>query len=281
MRVFLSSDLEGAAGIVDWDQCRPSGGRAYEAGCRLLLGEVNAAIEGALAGGATSILVNDSHGAMANLPPDELAGKAGYLSGRHKPLYMMEGLDTSFDAVMFVAYHGSMGSSGTLSHTYNPRAIWEVRLDGRTVGESGINGLVAASCGVPVIFLSGDQVACEEARPFLPGCELVTVKESVTRFAGRSLHPTEARALISAGAERAVRRLAEAEGHGGSPTPLVGSPPALEVDWLTSDMAGLAASIGGVERTGARTVAISGLEPLACYRAFVATIAITRSIVES
>ncbi len=289
MRVFLSSDLEGAAGIVDWDQCRPGGGRAYEVGCRLLLGEVNAAIEGAIAGGATSILVNDSHGAMANLPPDEIAGSAEYLSGQHKPLYMMEGLDAGFDAVMFVA-----------SHTYNPRAIWEVRLGGHVVGESGINALVATSFGVPIVFLSGDQVACSEARRFLPGCELVTVKESVTRFAGRSLHPTDARALIADGAERAMRRLGA--GLGGSPSPGAGSAgagsagagsaaalslplvedsPCLEIDWLTADMAELACSIAGVERTGARTVEISELEPLACYRAFVATIAITRSIVES
>ena len=97
---------------------------------RLLLAEVNAAIDGAADAGADEFLVNDSHSSMRNLYPDELHGRASYLSGRHKPLYMMQGLDSTFDAAFFVSYHGSMGSAeSTLSHTYNPNAIAEVRLN--------------------------------------------------------------------------------------------------------------------------------------------------------
>lgn len=136
VKIFISSDMEGTAGVVDWDQCRPSGAQ-YDYYRHLLQGEVNAAIEGAQAGGAQEFLVNDSHSAMANLRPDELAGRARYLSGRHKPLYMMQGLDSSFDAAFFVSYHGSMaGPASTLSHTYNPRAIAAVQLNGVPAGRA-------------------------------------------------------------------------------------------------------------------------------------------------
>ncbi|HEX4832779.1 MAG TPA: M55 family metallopeptidase, partial [Trebonia sp.] len=138
MKVFISFDMEGVAGIVDWAQCRPPG-QPYEEGRRLLLGEVNAAIDGAVAGGATEIVCNDSHGAMFNLDPAALHARASYVGGRHKPLYMMEGMDDAVDAVFFVGYHGSVsGASSVLSHTYNPSVISHVTLNGSRVGESGI-----------------------------------------------------------------------------------------------------------------------------------------------
>src|SRR5260370_6969052 len=148
MKIFLSSDMEGTAGVVDWDQCIGDGPEAA-AGRQLLLDEVNAAIEGALAGGATEIVVNDSHASMRNLPPRELAGQASYLSGSHKPLYMMQGLDGSFGAVLFVSYHGSAGAPACLSHTYNPRAVVEARLAGVVTREARINPLGAPHYAVP------------------------------------------------------------------------------------------------------------------------------------
>ena len=164
MKVFVSSDMEGTAGIVDWAQCSGDGPEAA-AGRRLLLDEVNAAIDGAVRAGATEIVVNDSHSTMRNLPPDQLHASAEYLAGAHKPLYMMQGLDDSFDAIFFVSYHGSMGGeSAVLSHTYNPNAVAEIRLNDTVVGESGINALVAAHYGVPVVLVTGDQVACARDR---------------------------------------------------------------------------------------------------------------------
>ncbi len=115
MKVFVSSDMEGTAGVVDWEQCVGHGPEAI-AGRRLLLAEVNAAIEGAVAGGATEIVVNDSHSTMRNLPPAELAAGASYISGSHKPLYMMQGLDGSFGAVVFISYHGSIGAPRPVAH---------------------------------------------------------------------------------------------------------------------------------------------------------------------
>jgi D-amino peptidase len=271
VKVFLSFDMEGVAGIVDWEQCIGSGPE-YEMGRRLALGEVNAAIEGALEGGATEILVNDSHWRMQNLPPQELAGGASYLSGRHKPMYMMEGLDGSFGAVLFVGYHGSAGTSSVLSHTYNPNAIGEVRVNGRVAGESAINALVAAHYGVPIALVSGDAVTGEEAAWFAPEAERVVVKESITRFAARSLHPDAAGAALRGAAAAAVRLAAS----GGLVPPAFELPVRLELAFLTADMAEMATWIRGVERTGPRVVTIETPDLWAAFRAFIAVVYLTR-----
>src|ERR1700733_16076644 len=208
MKIFVSSDMEGTAGVVAWEQCTGDGPQAA-AGRELLLAEVNAAIEGALAGGARQIVVNDSHSHMRNLPPAELAGQASYISGSHKPLYMMQGLDDSFDAVLFVSYHGSVGAPAGLSHTYNPRAVAEARLDGRVTGEAGINALVAAHYGVPVVLVTGDDCACAETAELIPGIHAAVVKRHVSRLAADSLHPVAARQLIR---DRAMAAVAAATG---------------------------------------------------------------------
>src|SRR5262249_6399708 len=154
------------------------------------------------------IVVNDAHGTMRNFPPDEIHGEASYLSGAHKPLYMMEGLDESFDAILFIGYHGSVGGHpALLSHTYNPRAIWEVRMASGTVGESALNGLVAAHYNVPIALVSGDDVTAAEARTLLPEVEAVVVKHSKGRFAAESLHPEAARRALQLGVQHALTEL--------------------------------------------------------------------------
>ncbi|HET7244099.1 MAG TPA: M55 family metallopeptidase [Streptosporangiaceae bacterium] len=272
MKVFLSSDMEGTAGVVDWEQCVGNGPEAT-AGRALLLAEVNAAIEGAVAGGATEIVVNDSHSTMRNLPADALAGGASYISGSHKPLYMMQGLDGSFDAVMFVSYHGSMGAPAGLSHTYNPRAVIEARLGGVVTGEAGINALVAAHYGVPVVLVTGDRCACEETAALIPGVHAAVVKEHVSRLAAHSLHPARACALIRETAQRAIEGAAAA-----SPPPV--GPASLEVSVRTTDIAEAAAWVRGVERTGPRELRFTGEDPLAVYRSFCAAILLTRAVAE-
>jgi D-amino peptidase len=270
VRVFISADMEGVAGVSDWDQCRV-GAPAYAEGCRLLLGEVNAAIAGAVEAGATDVLVNDAHGLMSNLAPDRLAGRASYLSGRHKPLYMMQGLDPSYEAVVFLGYHGSMPAASVLGHSYNPRAVADVRIGGVRAGESGINALVAAAHAVPVAVVTGDEQVGPEAEPFCPGIVPVVVKRSVGRDATESVHPETARERITSGVAGALRGI-------GSVTPPA---PAgdLEVDWMTPDMAALAAWVRGVTRTGDRTTSVAvGDDPLAAYGAFVATLSITRGL---
>ncbi|HEY0932596.1 MAG TPA: M55 family metallopeptidase [Trebonia sp.] len=269
-KVFISFDMEGVAGIVDWAQCGPPG-QAYEEGRALLLGEVNAAIDGALAGGATEVVCNDSHGAMNNLNPADLHGRAAYIAGRHKPRYMMEGLDDSFDAVFLVGYHGSVsGVPSVLSHTYNPSVISRVTLNGVECGESGINALVALGHGVPIALITGDQVTMAEAEPFAPRAEQVTVKGSITRFAAAQVHPEDAREMIRAGAETALRRL------GTVPLPDIGLPARLDVEMQTADMAQLAAWVRGVELSGTRSVRIASGDPLAIYQSLVGITYITR-----
>ena len=293
VKVFISFDMEGVAGIVDWSQCRGPG-QPYEEGRRLLLGEVNAAIDGAMAGGATEIVCNDSHGTMNNLDPAELHGQAAYVSGRHKPLYMMQGLDATADLVFMVGYHGSIsGESSVLSHTYNPAVISDVALNGTRVGESGINALVALACQAPVGLITGDQHTIAESDPFLPDAERVVVKESFTRFGAANLHPEVARELIGDGARRAVERAAAepsevweiAAGASGDSAasdlavlrlPTISLPAVLEVHMQTADMADVASWVRGVERSGVRAVSISGEDPLAVFRSFVGVTYITR-----
>jgi D-amino peptidase len=292
VKVFISFDMEGVAGIVDWSQCRGPG-QPYEEGRRLLTGEVNAAIDGALAGGATEIVCNDSHGTMNNLDPAALHGQASYVSGRHKPLYMMQGLDATADVVFMVGYHGSIsGESSVLSHTYNPSVVSHAELNGTRVGESGINALVALACQAPVGLITGDQRTIGEAGPFLPDAERVVVKESFTRFGVSNLHPEVARGLIADGARRAVERVAARPAEvweiaaGGAPTdadepsvlrlPAISLPAVLEVHMQTADMAEVGTWVRGVERTGVRAVSIRGEDPLAVFRSFVALTYITR-----
>jgi len=273
VKIWISFDMEGVAGIVDWDQCRPDGGSRYAIGCELMLAEVNAAIEGAVAGGATEIVLNDSHGTMANLDPRRIAGGAAYISGRHKPRYMMEGLDGSFDGVFLVGYHGSIsGRPSTLSHTYNPEVFAAARVNGELVGESGINALVADHYGVPIAFVSGDSVTWEETEKFAADAEHVVTKVSITRFSARNLHPEESCRLIREGAERAVRRL----GDGGMRTPGLSRPTALDLDFQTGDMAEVATWARAAERTGERSVRISDEDLLRVFTSFVAVTYITR-----
>ncbi len=273
MKVFLSTDMEGTAGVVDWEQCVGDGPQAA-AGRRLLLAEVNAAIEGAIAGGATEIVVNDSHATMRNLPPAELAGQAAYISGSHKPLYMMQGLDDSFDAAMFISYHGSVGAPAGLSHTYNPRAVVEARIDGAVTGEAGINALVAAHHQVPVVLVTGDRCACEETVALIPDVQQAIVKEHVSRLAARSLHPELACALIRERAQVAIERA-------GSTAPPSLDPGVLTVSVRTTDIAEAASWVRGVEQAGPRELRIQGADRLATYRSFCAAILLTRSVAEA
>ena len=276
MKVFISTDFEGVAGIVDWDQIMV-GSSDYEMGRRLLLGELNAAIDGALAAGATEFVVNDSHSSMRNLPPDMLNGGASLITGKHKPMYMMEGLDASFDAIFFLGYHGSIGASqSVLSHTYNPRAIWEARINGEIVGESALNALVAAHYGVPIALVTGDQVTAAEARRLNPAPVCVEVKRSISRYASESLHPGVACGLIHEGARLAL-------GEDKPPTaPVFATPIQIEITFLTADMAEMSAWLHGVRlvEDRSRTVVLERNDPLALFRTFVTIVALTRSLVE-
>jgi D-amino peptidase len=274
VKVFISSDMEGTAGVVDWEQVRP-GSADYPYFAGLLGAEVNAAISGATDAGATEFLVNDSHGRMANLRPDALAGRASYLSGRLKPRYMMQGLDGTFDAAFFVSYHGSMSSGGSvLSHTYFPAAIAEVTLNGTVVGEAGVNALVALSYAVPIVLVTGDETTAAELAPLCPGIRSAVVKRSVTRFAAESLHPDIACELIRTEAKAAIEGVASAR------PPAITLPATLGIRFHNSDYALLATRIAGVVRTGDVTATIDGADPLALFDTFITVVLLCRGFVE-
>ena len=273
MKVFISSDMEGTAGVVDWSQCL-QGEPEYDYYRTLLQAEVNAAIEGALSAGANEFLINDSHSKMQNLRPDALAGHARYLSGSHKPMYMMEGLDASFDAIFFVSYHGSMSTSSPLSHTYNPRAIAEVGLNGTVVGESGINSLVALGYDVPVVLVTGDDITAAEATRVNPGVHTAVVKTAISRFAADSMHPAQARDLIRTKAEAAISALAD------SRPPTITLPATLSVTFRNPDLAEMATWITGVRRSDNTTTEIVDDDPLRLFRKFVSVVLLTRGIAE-
>ncbi len=274
MKLFLSTDFEGTSGIVAWEQII-EGNAEYEQGRKLLTNEVNAVISGALEAGAAEFVVNDAHHSMRNLHPQDLKGRATLITGKHKPLYMMEGLDGSFDGVCFVSYHGSIGAErAILSHTYNPGAVWEVRINGEVVGESGINALVAAHYGVPIIFVSGDEVTAREAQIVAPGAEKVVVKQSLGRFAAAHIHPTAACDLLREGAARAVRDIKKMR------PPELARPVSLEITFLVADMAEMAQWVRGVERVAPRSVKLMNENLLDLYRMFVTVITLTRALVD-
>jgi D-amino peptidase len=273
-RVYLSVDMEGVSGIVDWEQC-VAGGDDYQVGRELLIGEVNAAIEGALAAGATQFTINDAHSAMRNMPLGALLGRATYVSGRFKPRYMMEGLDSSYDVVLFIGYHAAMPTPGVLSHTYNPRAIADVTINGVMTGEAGLNALVAQHHRVPVALISGDQHVLPEAAPFCPGIRGAQVKTSISRYAASHLHPDEARQVIRAEVTAALGPESDAK------VPAIELPATIEVRFVSPDMAEQAAWVRGVERAGRDTVRFAGAEPLELYQTFMTLVFLTRSLVET
>jgi D-amino peptidase len=238
-----------------------------------MAGEVNAAIEGAIVAGATRIVVNDSHGRMANLSPAALHPAARLVSGHFKPMYMLQGLDDSFDAVFFLGYHGAIGEpEAILGHTYNPRAIWEAKVDGRIVGEIGINALVCEYFGVPVRLVTGDQMTALEARDVLPGAHVAEVKRSFGRYSAESMSPRDARATIRREAEACLDAVPRTEP--------VRRPVTVELTFLVPDMASMAEWIRGVDRCGPRTVRYASPDGMEAYRTFYTIVMLTRSIVE-
>ena len=264
MRVYISVDMEGVAGVVHENQTDPIDPRhagEYNRFRRLMTAEANAAIEGALAAGAERVLVNDSHWLMMNLLAEELHPAAELLSGGPKARSMVEGIELGFDAAFFVGYHARAGvGHAIIDHTYTS-IVHEVRLNGRPVGELAINAALAGTYGVPVALVSGDQALAAEARDFLGAAvETVVVKEAVGRFAARSVAPSEACRRIREGAVAALRRA-----HAPLQLP---APVRLEVDFQLTHMADMAELAPGSVRTAGRTVAFTHDDYREVFRAW-------------
>jgi D-amino peptidase len=264
MRVYVSVDMEGVAGVVHEDQTNPIDPRCageYGRFRRIMTGEANAAVEGALAAGATRVVVNDSHWEMRNLLAEELHPAAELTSGSTKPRSMLEGIDAGFDAACFIGYHAQAGTPhAILDHTYTDR-IFQVRLNGNAVGELGLNAALAGRFGVPVALVSGDQALAAECSAVLgAGTRAVVVKHAVARHGARCLAPAEACRLIRDGVAAAVRQ---------PPKPwTVSSPATIEVEFCSTHHADMAELVPGSERIGGRTIRVSHADYAEAFRAF-------------
>lgn len=246
MRVFISVDMEGVAGVASLDQVI-RGGHGYPRAQELMTAEANAAIFGAFAGGATDVVVADSHGTMDNLIVERLDRRATIVTGPHRPALMMQGLRPGDAMAVFVGYHAAAGQLGVLSHTFSSN-FTEVRLDGRLVSEAEVNALYAAVFGVPVGVVTGDDQICCLADKVLPGVRTAQVKTAESWSSAVSLSPTDAAELIEATVAEALKDADALE----RPTAPQGE--VLEVDFATPLAADMASSIPGSTRTGGRTL---------------------------
>jgi D-amino peptidase len=204
-KVYISVDMEGISGISGDDQLGP-GGSEYGRSRRLMAEDANAAIRGAIAGGATEIVVNDSHGGQRNLLPEDLHPSARLISHSFKAHGMMEGLDDSFDAVLFVGYHARADThAGLFAHT-GSGIVRDLQINGRSVGEAGMNAMLADWYGVPVVLVTGDDVAIAQARETAPEAVGVVVKRAINVRAVELRPLDEARKAIEAAARDGVSR---------------------------------------------------------------------------
>ena len=197
MRVLVSVDMEGIAGVVDSDDIRP-GQAEYERNRTLLTAEASAAVRGVLTYSPDAqVLVSEAHAVFRNLLPERLDRRAELLRGNPKPWGEMSGIDQDIDAVVFIGYHGKAGTPrSVLAHTISGSVIADVRLDGRSLGELGLNVALAAHFGVSPVLVAGDDSVAAEAADVAPGMRAVVVKRALGARAAALLHPEEARMRI-------------------------------------------------------------------------------------
>ncbi|MGO0060027.1 M55 family metallopeptidase [Brevibacillus fluminis] len=240
MKLFISIDMEGISGIVDVTYCDPDRGINYDRGRRFMTADANAAIEGALEAGVTDILVADSHDNMRNVLIENLHPQAKLLSGTSRDYSMMHGLDSSYDAAIFLGYHSRHGAPGVLSHTMSG-VIKNMYVNGQVVGEFGFNAIYAGLLGVPVVMVSGDDHIAEEAKSLIPGISTAIVKTAASRTAAICLPLSAAQAEIKAKTIEALARVKEIQ-------PLTTETPLeLKIEFSHAGQAEMAALVPGSE----------------------------------
>ncbi|MBE3572282.1 MAG: M55 family metallopeptidase [Moorella humiferrea] len=269
MRVYISADMEGVAGITIWEQVEAMGGEEYHRSRKLMTAEINAAIRGALEAGATGITVNDAHGRMHNILPEDLHPGAQLISGAPKKLGMMEGIEKGFAAACFIGYHARSGSGGVLAHTISD-IVHSLEVNGREMGELGLNALLAGYFGVPVVLVSGDQFLADEAKNLLAGVEIIIVKEALNYHAARSLPPRLAREKIRQGLIKALNKR--------SFHPLAAPAPAtVTIKFNDPARAAAAAILPRSQRRDAVTVTYTGADFLEAYQAIRCLVALAKN----
>ncbi|KIF02181.1 peptide ABC transporter substrate-binding protein, partial [Streptomyces sp. RSD-27] len=248
MKILISADMEGATGVTwpadvlpgtpQWERCRG-----------LFTSDVNAAVLGFHDGGADRVLINEAHWTMRNLLLEKLDARAEMITGRHKSLSMVEGVQHGdVDGVAFVGYHTGAGAEGVLAHTYLANSLTGVWLDGLRASEGVLNAHVVAEYGVPVILVTGDDLTCADAAGYAPDARTVAVKDHVSRYAAVCRTPARTAADIRAAATEAVKLAVRHE-------PVRGGPHTMEVEFDAEHLSMAATVVPGVERTGERRIA--------------------------
>ena len=252
MKVYISADMEGVAGVVNQEQLRPEGFE-FQQFREFMTAEVNAAIEGAREEGATEIVVSDSHGTGLNLLMDALPQDIQLVRSWPRPLGMMEGIDDSFSAAIFLGYHSSVANiGGIVAHTISSAALFSVKINGTEMSEGGINALIAGHFEVPVVMMSGDDAAVKEVSDMLGPIEGAVVKWHCSHTSARTLMPEAAQSLIKEKARAGVRRCQDLQ-----PFHIEG-PLTLDLTYQRDKAAELIAYLPNVDRLDNHTVRFVG-----------------------
>jgi len=263
MKLYVSADMEGTAGICAWAQVDPSNRHEYPRSQIAMTQEVRAAIDGARDAGSAEVLINDAHWSMRNLLWEELPDDVRVVSGSRKPFSMVYGADQGFDGAFFTGYHAKIGDAGgTLAHTYSDDVLYNVSVNGLACSEALLNAAVLGIYGVPVLLVTGDRCIVRETTRHLPWVVGVSVKDGIGTNAAESMTPEDARAAIRAGAREAVARRDAAQPFSFTP-PIV-----LEMETVRTEHADFIELLPRFERVGGRAVRFAADDYLTAFRAF-------------
>jgi len=275
MKVFVSADMEGIAGKTHWEFSKNNADLGeWDRDRRILSEHVNVAIKGAKEAGASEFVVNDSHNTMRNLLINSIDDKSvEIVSGHPKPLCMMEGIDETFDAAFLVGYHAKIGSHpGVLNHSFCPLSIRDIRINGKSVGELGVNAGIAGYFNVPIALVVGDNVMAEEAKSQLGTVEVAVIKKAINMSAAKCLPLSKAHEVIEKMAKRAIEGI-------GDMSPLVyNTATTIEVDYFMTNMADAASLIPGTERKSGTTISFTSNDFLQLFKTFQAMFMLGESV---
>lgn len=253
LKVYIAADMEGIDGVSTWDVQADSRGREFEKFRQLMTQEVNAAVAGAFDAGAGEVLVSDSHGDAQNIDLEALDKRAELVRAWPRPLLMMQGIDHTFGAAVLVGYYASQGHfPAVLAHNMNSQRIMQIKYNGTVLPDAGLAAAIAGECGVPVVFVSGDQAIADEMKRLVGPIETGEVKHAIGFYAATMMHPEAAQHLIREGVKRGLERRSEIKAY------RLGHPLKLEITFKQTVNAEVISYLPGVERINGDTVAFAG-----------------------
>jgi D-amino peptidase len=252
LKIYISADMEGVVGVVTGEQLGPQGFE-YQRFREFMTQEVNAAIEGARAAGATEIVVSDSHGNGQNLLIEKLPRDITLVRAWPRPLSMMQGIDSTFAGAIFIGYHaGTTNPEGVRAHTISSARLADVRLNGLSMSEAGLNAAIAGHFNVPVIMISGDDVVVKETTALLGNVEVAVVKWASGFHSARTMMPEASYQLIREKVRTAVGRIKEFKPY------KLSAPVKLEVRFKNYRPSEVLSYLSIVERTDAHSIRFVG-----------------------